>query len=147
MKILGLILMGMLTAIAFSAYAGEKGAEKPTLHMKHTAGWTSQVLSEFTVHKDGTFLYKAKKVVLRGRIPQTEIKAMLQQIATAGAGPTAKDAGYVQFKWIDKDGKVATKDYSDPEKDPCNKLLGEMKVLVARYSKNTAELKNAPDKK
>ena len=140
-------LLMLLMVIVFSAYAGETETEEPALHMKHTGGWTAGVLSEFTVYKDGTFLYKAKKVLVRGKIPQAEMKTMLQQIAAAGAGPTAKDAGYVQFKWISKDGKVATKNYSSPKKRPCNKLLGKIKVLVTKYSNETAKPKSAPEKK
>jgi len=139
MKIPGFILVGVLTASAFCSYASEKDAEKRVLHMKHTAGWTSEVLAEFTVNKNGTFLYEAKKVVLKGSIPQAEIRAILKQIEAAGVGPTAKDAGDVQLKWIAKDKSIVTKDYSDPKKEPCNELLGKIKVLAKKYNKQSAE--------
>ncbi|MDP6357164.1 MAG: hypothetical protein QF473_18765, partial [Planctomycetota bacterium] len=112
--------IGLLSAIAFCAPAeteaeGESTAKKgdePTLYMKHTGGWGTGVQAELTIHKEGSFRYQSKKKDLRGTIPSTEMYALIRHIASAGAGPAAEDAGYVQFKWIAQNGKTGSRNYS-----------------------------------
>jgi len=149
---LTLKLTGILAAMAFCARAeaeaeGEgtaKKAEEPTLYMKHTGGWGAGVLAELAVQKEGRFRYRTKKEDLRGTIPPQEMNALIRQIASAGAGPAAEDAGYVQFKWIGEDGKTGTRDYSYPRKEPCHSLLGRIKALATKHGKQSAEQKNPP---
>ena len=149
---LTLMVIGMLAAAVFCARAeaeaegeGTAGkAEKPTLTMKHTGGWGAGVLAELSVDREGRFRYRAKKEDLRGTIPPQELKALVRQIASAGAGPAAEDAGYVQFKWIDENGKTGARDYSYPRKDPCHSLLRRIKALVTKHGKEAAEQEVPP---
>ena len=158
MRVSIFVLVGMLTAVMFSAFAEEKTVEKPTLYMKHIQGWYPIVLAELTVHKDGTFIYKThdrmangniQEIEFKGKIPQTELKAIIQTIAAAEAavkGDKVKvcDAGSVDFRWLDKDGKEKTKSYNDFEGA---KLLEDISNLAKKYGKKNAKPKNPPVKK
>ena len=139
------MVVGMLAAMAFCARAeaegeGAKKTEEPTLYMKHTGGWGAGVLAELAVHGDGRFRYRSKKKDLPGTIPPKEMQALIRQIASAGAGPAAEDAGYVQFKWIGEDGKTGSRDYSYPRKEPCHSLLGRIRALVTKHGREPAIL-------
>ena len=122
-----------------------KKAEEQTLSMKHTGGWGTGVLAELAVNREGRYRYRTKKEDLRGTIPPAEMNALIRLIAAAGAGPAAEDAGYVQFKWVDENGKAGARDYSYPRKEPCHSLLGRIRALATKHSKESAEQQEPPE--
>jgi hypothetical protein len=134
---------GILTAltvilVATVGRAGEDRAtgtatNKQVLYMKHIGGWDAGVLCEFSVEDAGAFWWKAKKDNRAGIIPKTELDKLIATVVSAGAGTVAFDAGTVEFKWIDRDGKEGSRGYSYPQKDPCQRLLAEIAVLTAKY--------------
>jgi hypothetical protein len=101
--------------------------------MKYTGGWVAEVLCEFSAKSDGTFLWKTTKESRSGIIPEADLKALIADLASAGPGPESKDAGTVEFKWIDKDGKPGTRMYSTPKEEPCQRLLKEIDKLSAKH--------------
>ena len=142
-----LVVTGMLAAMALCAHA-EAGAEgttktaeeEPVLYMKHTGGWGAGVLAELVVGRGGSFRYKSKQEDVQGMIPLKEMQALIRHIASAGAGPAAEDAGYVQLKWLDENGKTGSQDYSYPRKEPCHSLLGRIRALVTKHGREPAIL-------
>jgi hypothetical protein len=107
----------------------------PVLQMRYTGSWGEGLLRELSVEKNGTFTYSAKGVQITGQIPADELKSLISSIAMAGKGPGAEDADYVEFKWIDADGKAGSRDYSYPREDPCRRLLKQMEGLLQKYGK------------
>lgn len=103
------------------------------LTMKHTGGWGAGILAHFTLEKDGTFHWQSKKGKVTGNIPSNETKQLIEDVSSAGAGPPAEDAGYVEFKWVDDNGKRSSQDYSYPQKAPCQQLLKKIEGLVGKY--------------
>jgi len=143
---LTLMTTGVLAAMVSSTLTEGEGegdgtakkAEAPALFMRHTGGWGAGVLAELAVQRDGRFRYRTKKEDLQGTIPTKEVQALIRHIASVGAGPAAEDAGYVQFKWIDENGRPGGQDYSYPRKEPCHSLLTRIKALVAKHGKEPA---------
>jgi hypothetical protein len=105
----------------------------PVLYMKHVGGWVAGVLCEFSVEADGAFWWKVKNDNRLGVIPKPELRKLIAHVVAAGPGPEAKDAGTVEFKWVDQDGKERVKVYSYPDQDPCQRLLREIDALTAKH--------------
>ena len=118
---------------------GMKMTNSPVLSMKHTGGWATGVLGHFILEKDGTFQWQSKKGNATGTIPKEEVSRLVKDVSSAGAGPAAEDAGYVEFKWMSEDGKAGTRDYSFPSEEPCRRLLKAIEDLVTKYGKSGAE--------
>ncbi len=130
--VLTLLVVTTGVAVAEDRATGT-ATNSPVLYMKHVGGWNAGVLCEFSVGADGAFRWKTKNDNRSGVSPKPELDKLIDHITTAGTGPSAKDAGTVEFKWVGKDGKEEKKFYSYPDKDPCQRLLGEIDALTAKH--------------
>ena len=108
-------------------------AEKPALYIRHTAGWGAGVLAEFTAAKDGQFVFTTKQECLAGKIPAAALAAFILTVSSAPEGPAAEDAGYVELKWTDPNGKAGSRSYSLPNQAPCQILLQQMEDLARKH--------------
>lgn len=106
---------------------------KPALFMKHTGGWTDVMMAQFSLEKDGTFHWQSQNQKMSGRIPQKDANRLIRDVSSAGAGPSAKDAGFVEFQWVDDNGQERSHVYSYPQEDPCQRLLKQIEGLVEKY--------------
>jgi len=127
-----------LIVVTTCVTAGEDRAtgtvtNSPVLYMEHVGGWNAGVLCEFSVESNGAFWWKTKNDNRSGVIPKPELDKLIDHVVTAGAGPSAKDAGTVEFKWVGREGKEEDKFYSYPDKDPCKRLLVEIDALTAKH--------------
>ena len=141
LMLVGLCILTPLAGMAFAEQTATESTNNPALFMKHTGGWGAGVLAEFTLEKDGTFHWQTKKENKHttGSIPRDEMKQLIKDVSSAGAGPAAEDAGYVEFKWVDDDGKKGSQDYNLPRQAPCQRLLKKIEELVGKYGKPNAE--------
>lgn len=110
--------------------------------MQHTGGWGAGVIAMFSANADGKFVGTTKNESRSGLIPKPKLDTLIAHVVSAGPGPGADDAGEVEFKLTDKDGRQGSQYYSYPVKEPCQRLLGEIDILTAKYkqaSPNDAE--------
>ena len=121
--------------VAGSGVLPGDNSRQTVLSLKHTGGWGAGVLAEFSVMRDGNFLWKAKKEIRTGVIPKEELAKLIASVVAAGPGPGAEDAGYVEFHWVDAEDQPGQRSYSHPSKDPCHRLLEEIKALTEKYAR------------
>jgi hypothetical protein len=109
------------------------------LTMKHTGGWGTGVQAEFTLDADGGFRWRTKEGERSGVIPAAATRQLREEVSSAGAGPAAEDAGYVEFTWLDDGGKDGSQAYSHPGEAPCRRLLDRIEGLVKKHGAARAD--------
>lgn len=129
--------------VAAEITAGAARGIEPTVAMKYTGPGSEGIRQEFRLLPDGSFIWKniikdgitTRPEELSGKLPDETIKALLQDLGSAGAGEKAADAGEVTFTWIDADGQARSRTYLSPVKPPCGNLLTAIESLARKYGK------------
>jgi len=136
-----LVMGGSVTATDTAADArGEwSRTHQSILTMKHTGGWGTGVQAEFTLDADGGFRWRTKEGERSGVIPAAATRQLREEVSSAGAGPAAEDAGYVEFTWLDDGGKDGSQAYSHPGEAPCRRLLDRIEGLVKKHGAARAD--------
>ena len=139
----------MKEAMKAIAAVGGSVQPRPALWMVHKGGWGAGVLQELRVSAAGDFQYVHRPVAprgqpraftrLAGKLPAGKLKELRAQVAAAGKGPMAEDAGYVLFGWTDEAGKRQGKGYSHPREAPCAGLLALVDKLARAHGRPPKE--------
>ena len=127
-------------AIAEVATQGGGVSPRRALAMRYTGGWSAEVMAEFFVTVEGTFAWRRRIAKGRyeeqlGTLPKEVVARLVRQIAQAGPGPAADDAGSVAFRWLDATGEARSRTYLIPDQPPCSKLLEAIEAVARRHGR------------
>ena len=109
----------------------------PQFHALVTSGWNEKPATEFTVARDGTFLWRSGPAERKGVVEPAKLAELIAHVEAAKPGPMANDAGMLQVTWRDKSGNPVNKLFCFPNRMPASGLADEIDALAAKYGKAT----------
>jgi hypothetical protein len=122
-------------------------APQRVIWVRHETGSTGQVRMEFWMAADGAFEYRSQPATpgaaaapltaLAGRLPATDAAALVKRLRSAGAGPSADDAGVVTIRLVGEDRVPEFREYSTPDSPPAAEVLREIGELAHKYGRAT----------
>ena len=109
----------------------------PYFHSLVTTGWNEKPATEFTVARNGSFLWRSGPAERKGVVEPAKLAELIAHVEAAKPGPMANDAGMLQVTWQNKSGKPVNKVFCFPNRMPASGLANEIDALAAKYGKAT----------